>query len=145
MRTDLNSFLVLVEVVLEFFPEFILRDTVLDESLITELLVQSICPLEGNTVALRKLIVICFDEIVEDISLENHFNRNIGRVIVLTEFTIDLKTVVGDWPQFKFDLRHERLILLGIDPKPRWLDVDEPANNAGLGICDLHRPVGAHQ
>ena len=58
---------------------------------------------------------------------------------------VDLEAVLGDRAQLHVDLRHELVILFGRKLLAGRADVDQPSDDAGLGVRDLDRAVRAHE
>ena len=99
--------------------------------------------LQRYPVLLLEHMIGIHHEVVEIIGGPHHGDRNII-VVVVRVLQIHLLAVIGNAAQFKGDLLGQRPVLRRGHLVSRGGHIDQPPDDARLGVRDLHRLVGAH-
>ena len=118
-----------VKVIFEFFTEDVSALRVRDITLTAVLLIQLVCHRETNVLLFFEEKVVLLDKVIQHVSPEHHVLRLISVVVVLTETTINTKTVIGDPSELISDLCHESLILTDVQFVPGRRDVDKSTDD----------------
>ena len=85
------------------------------------------------------------DKIKEYVGLHDHRGRNIVVVKVPSQSAIYIHAVCRNGTELKLNLGHELPITISLNRCARRLNENESSDNAGFGVGNLNRFVGANE
>ena len=135
---------VVAEVVLQLLLKGTLAERICYFGLLVIGLIHFPGGLEGSPVLPLEHMVRVDDEVVEVIGGPQHGNRNII-VVVARVVQIYFLTVVSDRSKLELDLLHNGFVLIRVQLIAGGRDVNQPPDQARLGVRNPHRLVGAHK
>ena len=131
-----------LEVVGQLVPEAISGHLQIEARLGQIRLVHGVGLLQGHP--LDEGLLAVDDEVVEEVGPPHHLRRPIRVEVVEAPLSILLEAVVGDGPQLVRNIPHDAVVRGGIEPPSGRSDVDQPSDDARLGVRDLDGAVGPH-
>ena len=141
---ETEPLIVLPEIVFQFLLKCPLAEGIGD----LRLLIVGFIHLPG---CLQRCSVLAFEhhigvhhKVIEIVGGPQHSNRNIV-IVEIPVCQINFLTVISNGSQFKVNLFHDGLVFLGVQLISAGGDINQPSNQAGLGVCNPDRLIGAHK
>ena len=139
-----EPFFILVEVVFKLLLEYALRKWIPHLGLFAIGVIHGPCCFECRPILFFEDVIGVDNKVIKVVRCSQHGDRNI--IVVLSGVVqINLLTVIGDGSEFKTDLLYRGFVLLGAQLFSRGRYINQPSDQARLGIGDLYRFVGAHE
>ena len=114
----------MLEICFKLFPKLIHWKLEFNKSIVTILFVEHISLLQCNAILFDENINVGLDKVIEHIGLHDHVFWDISPVIILAEFLINFKTMIGNCTKLKINLRHKLIVFSWRNFTIAWMNIN---------------------